>query len=114
MKSIARQTRFTLAFGIGYALLLAGIVWGLGAFQAWTKTAFANTKAQSDWQHFRDDVAESVETGQGPVSRSVPKSEEPPALVLLRDYYIECLVVSLVLSSALYWTFAFFLRGVLT
>ncbi len=109
---MSRPALFTLATLIGYLALIVVIVWGLGAFQSWTDAAYASTKAQSDWQDFRDDVAESVDSG-GPVSRSVPKSEEPPALVLLRDYYAECLVISLVLSSALYWTFAFFLRGVL-
>lgn len=108
---MSRQALFTIAICFGYAALLVAIVWGMLTFRTWTDSAFANTKAQSDWQDFRDDVADSVETG-GPVSRSVPKSEEPPALVLLRDYFIQCVVISLLLSSALYWTFALFLRGV--
>lgn len=72
----------------------------------------AGAEAQQNWQQWR----ESVKDGQGkdgPVQRRVPRSSEPPAIVLLRDHFLVCLVIALVLSSVLFGTFVLFVRGVM-
>jgi hypothetical protein len=48
------------------------------------------------------------------VKRREPKSAEPPALVLMRDHFAVCLSLAVVLSSVLFGTFMFFVRGALT
>ena len=49
----------------------------------------------------------------GPVKRREPKSLEPPALVLMRDHFAVCLGLALLLSTVLFGTFMFFVRGAL-
>ena len=49
-----------------------------------------------------------------PVKRRVPKSAEPPALVLMRDYFAVCLAIAVVLSSVLFGTFMVLVRGAMS
>jgi len=69
--------------------------------------------AQRDWQAWREE-ARRQSKGAGPVKRSVPASEEPPALVLLRDYYAASLGTVLAFGSLTYAVLVFFLRGALS
>lgn len=107
-----RSTTFGyLALG-GFLVLLAGLTYGMFQARAWAEAEYRTPEALAEWESFRDDVAEQAEQPEV-VRRRVPQSVEPPALVLLRDHFATCLVISLVLSSALYGCFAFFLGGVL-
>jgi hypothetical protein len=70
----------------------------------------AGPNAQQDWEEWR----EAVKEGQAkdlPVQRRVPKSDEPPAVVLLRDHFGVCLTIAVVLSAVLFGTFLLFIRG---
>jgi hypothetical protein len=57
---------------------------------------------------------ESQQDKRGPVKRDVPKSEEPPALVLMRDFFGVMLAGALLFTSMLYWILAWFLTGIWT
>ena len=72
----------------------------------------AGVHSQQDWEEWREAVQAS-QTKDGPVQRRVPKSDEPPAVVLLRDHFAVCLSIALVLSAVLFGTFVLFARGVL-
>jgi hypothetical protein len=67
--------------------------------------------SQEHWQDWRAE-AQRQQEGTGPVSRRVPKSSEPPSLVLLRDHFATSLAIVLTLSSALFFTIAIMVRGV--
>lgn len=95
-----------------YALVMTGIVWGMFSMQQWTEATYGNAAAETEWQDFRDAVAETVEQG-GPVQRRIPASEKPPGLVLLSDYFIQCTTIAVLLSSALFATFALLIKGVM-
>jgi hypothetical protein len=84
-----------------------------GVFQArqWARSEYGTQDARGQWQHWRDDVAR--QPGNSPVSRTVPRSQEPPALVLLGDYFWISMLISVVLSAALYGTFVFIILGIL-
>jgi hypothetical protein len=43
----------------------------------------------------------------------VPQSGEPPALVLMRDYFSVSLIGALVFSTALYWVIAWLVTGIM-
>jgi hypothetical protein len=43
----------------------------------------------------------------------VPKSDEPPALVLMRDYFTVLMFGAILFSSMLYWIMAWFVTGIL-
>ena len=70
----------------------------------------ASAATQADWETWRAAAREQAD-GSGPVSRRVPKSDQPPALVLLRDYYGMCLAAVLLFGSLSYLVLMFFLHG---
>ena len=96
-----------------YVVLVAAIVGGFFYARGRAITVYGTEQAQTQWDTWRED-AKSQADGKGPVTRRVPKSAEPPALVLMRDYFGVCLVIALVLSSVLFGTLVFFVRGVLS
>jgi len=96
----------------GYVVLVVGLVVAMNAARRQTLATDSTARAHSDWQTWRQE-AQSQHKGRGPVMRRVPKTEEPPTLVLLRDYFFTSATVLLVLSSALYFAFALLVRGAL-
>jgi hypothetical protein len=94
----------------GYAVVMAALVASLFMARNLAMSRFDSPAAQGDWQQWRDAVSEK-EQADDPVRRVVPKSDEPPSLVLLRDYFATCLVTAVVLSTALYWTMVLLIRG---
>ena len=68
-------------------------------------------EARAEWEAFRG--AMQAQTGrEGPVQRKVPKSEEPPVLVWLRDYFTLACSAWLLFGSVLWGVMAFFVIGV--
>ena len=98
-------------WGVGYLLMLSSVVFGLFQMKDWSAQTFNNDEAVGRWQEWRTDVKNMPE--DAPVTRRVPKSEQPPAYVLLHDYFGICMLLSVVLCSALYLTFMMTIRGVI-
>ena len=96
---------------VGYLVLIALIVWGFQQAYNWGTGAFSSTTEKKNWQEWRKTVVKQNKE-QGPVERRVPKSEEPPLLVLMRDHYSTCLVGALIFASAIYVSLVFMIRGV--
>jgi hypothetical protein len=71
---------------------------------------YGSDEAQTEWDQWRTD-AKDMAMGAGPVKRREPKSLQPPALVLMRDHFAACLGLALLLSTVLFGTFMFFVRG---
>jgi len=107
-----RSSRLLPWLLVGYAILVAVVV---GAM-IWAKQSVAQLETResiSDWQNWRADVREQKKS-PGPVQREIPKSAEPPALVLLRDKFAVLLVGALLFSSLLYWVIVWFVIGILS
>jgi hypothetical protein len=105
------RSRFRVLAGGAYVLVMAAVVLGLFRARQWATNSLADSTAHARWNSFRDDVARQADEA-APVRRRVPRSAEPPGLVLMRDYFGVCLVIALVLTSALFATTAFFVGGV--
>lgn len=103
---------------VGYAVLVIALVGGLIYARSEMIRTLGTPQAQAAWDQWREEAkAKSGADKQpieGPVQRRVPKSAEPPALVLLRDYFGICLGGGLLFSSLLYFMIMFAVRGVLT
>jgi hypothetical protein len=95
---------------IAYALLMAAIVGSMFWVRHTVFTQYSTDEAIADWQAWRGDVA-SQQTNPGPVKRDIPKSEVPPALVLMRDYFAVSLTGAVFFTSLLYWIMAWFVTG---
>jgi hypothetical protein len=78
------------------ALLVGGLFWGRHV----ALREYATPDAQAEWQEFREDMKRISQ--EGPVKRRPPASDEPPALLLMRDHFGVCLGATLVFGSLLY------------
>jgi hypothetical protein len=95
-----------------FVAALAAATWGMFAGRRWAMETYGGVQAQGQWDNWRDDVKQHA-SAPAPVRRKVPASVEPPALVLMRDYFPICLVGALGLTAVLAGTFLFFVRGAL-
>lgn len=96
---------------VGYFVYAAIVVYGMFAARRNLVPELSTMKSQADWESWRAEAAQQDGT-HGPVQRAVPKSPEPPMLVLLRDYFLACLLGVLVPLSALYAVLAWMGCGV--
>lgn len=95
-----------------FVAMIAAVVGGLLFARQRAIAIYGGKSAQTEWDAWREDAKE-LSHGPGPVIRRTPKSAEPPALKLMRDYFAVCLALSLLLSSVLFITTLAFLRGAL-
>jgi hypothetical protein len=103
---------FSTAWLLAYLVVMALVSGGLAYSRQQALAAYGTEEAQTEWDQWRSD-AKDMALGAGPVKRREPKSLQPPALVLMRDHFAVCLVLALLLSTVLFGTFMFFVRGAL-
>jgi hypothetical protein len=108
----SKPFQFSAPWLLAYVAVLALVAGGIFYSRAQALATYGTLAAQDEWDQWRSDAKEMT-TGAGPVKRREPKSLEPPALVLMRDHFTACLGLALVLSSVLFGTFMFFVRGAL-
>jgi hypothetical protein len=97
---------------VGYAVIITAVIATTFKTRDWAIENLATPKSLSDWQTWRDDVQQQ-QGRPGPVQRRVPKSSEPPALVMMRDHFAVSLIAALLFSTMLYWVLAWFVMGVM-
>src|SRR4051812_7018442 len=97
---------------IGYLVMVCAVAGTMYSLRRSTVPDLSSPKAISAWQTWREDVREQ-QASHGPVERRIPKSDEPPALVLMRDYFGVLMAGALLFSSLLYWIMAWFVTGIL-
>jgi hypothetical protein len=112
MNSSRRINGWLLASVIGYVALLSLVVGSMFWVRHTALTQLSAPQSIADWESWREDVRRE-ETIPGPVQRRVPKSDEPPALVLMRDYFVVSFVGAVFFTSILYWIMAWFVTGAL-
>jgi len=95
-----------------YVLILCCIIAGLLFARREAIRVYGTDTARADWQQWVKE-ARAQEAGEGPVRRRAPSTDSPPALILMRDYFLTCLAAAIVLPSAVFWSLAFMLNGVL-
>ena len=112
MTSQERVARWWRWWLVGYVVLVCVVAGTMVQLRRTSVPDLSSPKAKSAWNSWRDDVREQ-QTNPGPVERRVPKSDEPPALVLMRDYFTVLMTGALLFSSLLYWIMAWFVTGIL-
>jgi hypothetical protein len=111
MASEMRPNRIPLAWLLGYVVVIACVLGGLIYARQLALSTYGSQVAQEEWDAWRDD-AKKMASSDGPVRRRMPKSVEPPALVLMRDYFLVCMTIALVLCTVLYGTIVLLVRGI--
>jgi len=100
-----------VVYGTLYVLLMGGVVGGSVYARSWAISTYGSPQAQAQWNEWRAGAAKL--STEGPVKRRVPKSDQPPALVLATTYFGICLTITLILTTALYGATVYFVHGVL-
>lgn len=95
-----------------YGLLLAGVAGGMFALRRAALATYGTPQAQAEWDTWRQ-AAQEMARGFGPVRRRPPSSNQPPALVLMRDHFGVCLAGALLLASVLFGTLLWLAQGAL-
>ena len=103
--------KLLIAALIGYIPFIALAVYGMTTWRQSLITNLTTPEAQSSWNQWRAEAAHEDGT-HGPVQRTVPKSPEPPSLVLMRDYFPACLAGILIPLSALYAFITWLAQGI--
>ncbi len=67
---------------------------------------------QQNWEAWREEAAKQ-DGKTGPVQRRVPKSKQPPMLVLLRDHFAVIISAAVVFYTVLFGFGAYVVGGVL-
>ncbi len=86
---------------LAYGALVLAIVGSLAEARRRTLAALDTPAAHADWQAWKAE-AERAANRIGPVERRPPKSQEPPALILLRDHFAAVVLSSILIASCLY------------
>jgi hypothetical protein len=106
------KTRILIgAIILGYVAMIAAIVIAMISWRQSIITVMSDPDSQASWNDWRAEAAKE-DGAHGPVQRTIPKSPEPPMLVLMRDYFPGCLMGLLIPSSALYAVIAWMACGV--
>jgi len=108
-----KWSQATLFWLLAYFAMTAAIVCGLLHARRVATAVYGTADAQAEWNTWREDARRMAEE-PSPVKRRAPKSVEPPALVLMLDYFGVCLGLVLVLSTVLFGTFMVLVRGALS
>jgi hypothetical protein len=103
------RSRANLIWLVAYAAMLTAIVAAMLQGRQSTLEAFDTPEARAQWQAWRE--AEPNTSEQGPVQRRPPSTTEPPALVLMRDYFGVMLSGALLFSSLLFGAIMVAARG---
>jgi hypothetical protein len=111
--SEARPRRWVWLWATCYMVLIGTIVGSLFYAKRRMLAEFSNGTIVRDWQTWRDDVQQHEET-LGPIERRVPTSVEPPALVLMRDYFGVSLAGAVVFTTLLYWIVVWLVTGAIS
>jgi hypothetical protein len=98
---------------VGYFALVGAVVGTMMWLRQSAVPEWSSSQSISDWQQWRSDV-QSQQNKRASVKREVPKSQEPPALVLMRDFFGVMLAGALLFTSMLYWILVWFVTGICT
>ncbi|MCG8586652.1 MAG: hypothetical protein MI757_18270 [Pirellulales bacterium] len=112
-----KLSKTNIGWLVAYAIWIAAFVVALLEARRYTIAHLSGAQSQADWQRFKEDArAKSGIDGpiEGPVQRKVPKPDEPPQLLLLRDYFAVCLAGTLLFGSVLFVMLMVAIRGSLS
>src|SRR5690242_6212837 len=89
-----------LAIAAGYIAVAAGVIGGMSAVRDRAIANMSTPEAEAQWQAYREKLASDNEKG-GPVQHTIPSSNEPPLLILMRDHFVPTVLGLLIPATAL-------------
>lgn len=104
------RTKADLIWFALFLLLLAATAWGMIRGRNWILATYDSDSATAEWQEWKQDAAQ-MERLPNVVKRKAPKSDLPPAVILMKDYFGICLVGGLGLTAVLLAALLLMMRG---
>jgi hypothetical protein len=104
------HARAAILWILAYLAVMTALVAGLVAVRRRALATFDTPEARQEWQVWKEKTADEQKAA-GPVRRKVVRSQEPPALILLRDRFPAIVVTTVMLGSFLFAFLAFVGRG---
>ena len=93
-----------------YCCLVDGVTYGMLQLRDWSLENYSTEKAQADWESWREETRQ-LSTSNGPVQRRVPKSNSPPVVRLMQDYFWTCWLAIIMMLGVIYGTMYALLIG---
>lgn len=106
------NTPITILGVVTYLVVSVALVWWLMDVRTWSLENQNNPAARAEWERWREVAAEPATT-EGAVERRIPKSAEPPLLLMMREYFVMSVVAVLFFWTALFIPLVLMLRGVI-
>lgn len=103
-------TRANLLWLLGYLAAMTAVVVGLAVARGRVVATLSTPEARQQWRAWKEQAARR-KTAAGPIERRPIASDEPPALVLLRDHFPAIVVSTFLIVSFLFAFLAFAARG---
>jgi hypothetical protein len=88
---------WVVAFLMIECLVVFGVFRGRDALVS----SYDSPEANADWQKWKQAAKEMGERKTGLINRREPKANQPPGLILMRDYFPQILIGSAALSGVL-------------
>ena len=98
---------------IAYLATMTGLVTGAVLVRNRTVADLNRPESLAEWRKWKADTQrQNADPKSSPVARKPVKSDEPPALILLRDYFVAILGVALLAGSFAFGFMMVIVRGV--
>jgi hypothetical protein len=98
---------------IAYLVTMAGLVWGVVSVRGSTVADLSRPESLAQWRQWKEDTQRQTAEGKSsPVARKPVNSDEPPSLILMRDYFPAILAVALLVASFSFGFLMVLVRGV--
>lgn len=107
----SRVSYSTLGWLGGWLIMLVLLTTGLLTVQRRVVTSLDKPEVRAQWQLWKQEAQRQTKLGAGPVQRKAPRTNEPPALILMRDHFPAVWGCSTLLMSCLYTFLAIAMRG---
>jgi hypothetical protein len=102
--------RAKLLLILAYVLTMTALISALFAVRSSTLATLDTPEAREHWREWKAEIERQKKSG-GPVERRPVRSDEPPALILLRDRFPVILAMSVLIGSFLFAFLAFVTWG---
>lgn len=104
-------TRANLCWLVAYAAAMTVLVTALTVARRRIVAKLDTPEARQQWQVWKEHTLRQQKESGGAVQRRPIRSDEPPALILLRDRFPAIVASSVLIGSFLFAFFAFVARG---
>lgn len=86
---------------VAFFLIEALVGYGVVRSRTILLESYKTNQAQLDWDKWKADAKKMGEENTGLVTRREPKANQPPGLILMRDYFPQIMIGAIALSGVL-------------